>query len=263
MTGHHLLFSRSISCRGGFSILAAAAFICIITVNIINLQLSTPRTFGQYFQFSRQRTSSSPSDPDQQKVLVLTLVRDHESWGKGRNVQDFLTLVRRLDYPVSNINIGILASDQQEFNTITEYVNQLPEKGDPFSQVQVILREKDVGISRDDRKGDDVQRERRRLIARLRNYLLYSTLGKEDYVLWIDSDMIQIPSNLLNDMIQSGKDIITVATRFGPNGRFYDLNAWVGERITPNAEEQKTIEQGGTFVPRPKSVLFTHDLKEE
>jgi hypothetical protein len=164
---------------------------------------------------------------------------------------------------MSNINIGILASDQQEFDAITEYVDQLPETEDSFSQIHVLLREKDVGISRDDRKGDEVQRERRRLIARLRNYLLYSTLREEEYVLWIDSDMIQIPNNLLKDMIQSGKDIITTATTLGPDGGFYDLNAWVGERITPNEEEQKVIEQGGIFVPRPKSVLFTHQLEGE
>jgi hypothetical protein len=263
MTGHHLLFSRSLSFRRGLAIVAAAVFISIITLNILNFQLSTPRTLGLNLQFSRQRNSSSTSDTHQQKVLVLTLIRDHDSWGAGRSFKDFLKLVQGLDYPMSNVTIGILASDKREFKTITKYVNQLSEMEDSFSQIHVLLREKDVGISRDDRKEDEVQRERRRLIARLRNYLLYSTLRDEDYVLWIDSDMIQIPDYLLKTMIRSGKDIITVATRLGPEGGFYDLNAWVGERITPNEEEQKIIEQGGIFVPRPESVRFTHELEEE
>ncbi|KAK3816994.1 MAG: hypothetical protein J3R72DRAFT_460825 [Linnemannia gamsii] len=85
----------------------------------------------------------------------------------------------------------------------------------------------------------------------------------EDSVLWIDSDMIRIPNDLLGRMIDSGKDVITTATRSGPTGGFLDLNAWVGERIEPNAEELATIEQGGIFVPRPKSVKFTHELQEE
>ncbi|KAF9378045.1 hypothetical protein CPB97_009800 [Podila verticillata] len=239
-------------------ILAVAAFFIVACVNIGNLNLA-PQPYGVDYHFSR---ASASSDPDKQTVLILTLVRDRESWGGGRSFHDFLTLVQGFDYPMSNIRIGVLASDKQEFDAITKYVQQLPAT-DLFPRTHVILREKDAGISRGDRKGDNVQRDRRRLIARLRNFLLYSTLRDEDSVLWIDSDMVKIPSDLLLRMIRSGKDIITTATRLGPTGGFNDLNAWVGERITPNEEEQRTIEQGGIFVPRPKSVKFTHELQQE
>ena len=97
----------------------------------------------------------------------------------------------------------------------------------------------------------------------MRNYLLYSTLRDEDSILWIDSDMVRVPNDLLRRMIDSGKDVITTATRSGPNGGFIDLNAWVGERIKPNREEQAIIEQGGIFVPQPLNVKFTHELQEE
>ncbi|KAG0254541.1 hypothetical protein BGZ95_005993 [Linnemannia exigua] len=200
--------------------------------------------------------------PEKQAVLVLTLVRNNESWGAHRNFSDFMTLVQGFDHPMSNIHLGVLVSDRQEFDAITEYIQQQPLE-DFFGTVQIILRTKDAGISRQDRKADEAQRDRRRLLARLRNFLLFTTLRDEDSVLWVDSDMISIPKDLLGRMIDSGKDIITTATRLGPNGNFYDLNAWVGERNEPTAEELVVIEQGGMFVPGPKSVKFTHELEGE
>ncbi|KAF9330634.1 hypothetical protein BG006_006412 [Podila minutissima] len=202
--------------------------------------------------------------PEKQNVLVLTLVRDHKSWGQGRRFSDFMNIVQGFDYPLANINLGILASDKKEFNAIVNHIKQIP--GDMthfFPNIRVILREKDSGISRENRKDENAQRDRRRLIARLRNYLLYSTLRDEDSVLWIDSDMVMVPKNLLQRMIDSGKDVLTTATRMGPNGGFMDFNAWVGERITPNAEEQAVIERGGIFVPQPRNVKYTHELQEE
>ncbi|KAF9149649.1 hypothetical protein BG015_008557 [Linnemannia schmuckeri] len=217
-------------------------------------------TNGLEFRFTNP--SAHPVS-GKQTGLVLTLVRNHESWSAGRSFPDFLSIVQGFDYPMSNINLGVLASDKEEFNAITDYIKQLPGDKNFFRQIHVILREKDAGISRENRRADNAQRDRRRLIARLRNYLLYTTMRDEDFVLWIDSDMIRVPNDLLGRMIDSGKDVITTATRTGPSGGFIDLNAWVGERIKPNAEEQATIEKGGIFVPRPKSVKFTHELQEE
>ncbi|KAF9272457.1 hypothetical protein BGZ68_002399, partial [Mortierella alpina] len=214
------------------------------------------------FDFS-QPFAKRLREGDKPTVLVLTLVRNHEGWGKKRSFLDFVKLVQSLDYPKANMHLGVLVSDKKEYDTISEIVNGWPEDYPIFPRVRVVLREKDAGIARENRKEDHVQRERRRLIARLRNYLLYSTLRDEDAVLWIDSDMTRIPSYVLSRMIESGKDIITTAATFGPGGYFLDLNAWAGERIKPNEDEMKVVEAGGVFVPRPADVKFTHELSEE
>ncbi|KAG0333162.1 hypothetical protein BG000_009431 [Podila horticola] len=198
-----------------------------------------------------------------QTILVLTLVRDHESWGDGRSFPDFLNIVQGFDYPMSNINLGVLASNKKEFKAIANYIKQIPGDKNFFAQIRVVLREMDAGVSREDRKDENAQRDRRRLIARLRNYLLYSTLRDEDSILWIDSDMIRVPNDLLRRMIDSGRDVITVATKSGPDGDFLDFNAWVGERTKPNEEELAIVEQGGIFVPESLDVMFTHELQEE
>ncbi|KAF9335609.1 hypothetical protein BG006_011122 [Podila minutissima] len=255
--------------------LVVGAIAIYILARVFNVADRT--TFHNYIEYSSNSLEyrsnsleyhfSSPSAqpvPGKQTVLVLTLVRNRESWGQGRGFSDFMKIVQGFDYPMSNINLGVLASDQLEFTAIANYIKQIPgDKKNFFPQIHVILRDKDVGLAREDRKDENIQRDRRRLIARLRNYLLYSTLRDEDSVLWIDSDMIRVPNDLLRRMIDSGKDIITTATRIGSDGSFIDFNAWVGERIKPNGYEQAVIEQGGIFVPRPLSVKYTHQLEEE
>ncbi|KAF9932715.1 hypothetical protein BGZ67_004591, partial [Mortierella alpina] len=151
-------------------------------------------------------------DPNKQSILVLTLVNNHDGWGKDRSFPDFVKIVQSFDYPVANIHLGILVSDRDEFNTITDLVKRWPQEDPFFRKIRVIFREKGVAIARQDRKDDNVQKVRRRLIARMRNFLLYSTLGDEDAVLWIDSDMTYIPPDVLSRMVDSGKDIITTAT---------------------------------------------------
>ncbi|KAF9079330.1 hypothetical protein BGX29_003502 [Mortierella sp. GBA35] len=251
------------------AVIAIYTFICLF--NIAGFKPSNfkpsptdfkPSHYTKSHEFRFTNLSAHPVS-GKQTVLVLTLVRNRESWGGDRSFSDFLSIVQGFEYPMSNINLGVLASDKKEFKAITDYIKQLPGDKNPFRQIHVILREKDTGISREDRKAENAQRDRRRLIARLRNYLLYTTMRDEDSVLWIDSDMIRIPNDLLGRMIDSGKDVITTATRSGPSGDFIDLNAWVGERSKPSAGEQAIIEQGGIFIPGPKSVKFTHELQGE
>ncbi|KAG0034881.1 hypothetical protein BGZ82_005571 [Podila clonocystis] len=164
------------------------------------------------FEYRFTNPSAIPV-PGNQTVLILTLVQNSKSWGHGRSFLDFMSIVQGFDYPMSNINLGVLASDEKEFEAIVEYIKQLPsDKKNFFPHIRVILREKDTGVSREGRKDDNAQRDRRRLIARMRNYLLYSTLRDEDSVLWIDSDMVRVPNDLLRRMVDAGKDIITTAT---------------------------------------------------
>ncbi|CAO3570899.1 unnamed protein product [Mortierella alpina] len=212
------------------------------------------------FDFSSPPATSF-RDKHKPTVLILTLVRNHEGWGTNRSFLDFIRLVQSLDYPPSHLHLGVLVSDPHEYDALSKIVRQWPEP--IFPKVRILLRGKGAGIAREDRKQDDVQRERRRLIARLRNYLLYSTLQDEEAVLWIDADVTQIPSDVLGRMVHSGKDIITTAATYGPGGDFLDLNAWVGERIQPNEEQMKVVEAGGVFVPGPSSVQFTHELSQE
>jgi len=107
-------------------------------------------------------------------------------------------------------------------------------------------------LSRRERQRDDLQRVRRRLLARLRNLLLYTALRDEQGVFWVDADMVHLDKRMLSEFVASGKDVLVPhCTMTGQADSWaYDRNSWVGPRLMPNATERETIAAGGLFVPR-------------
>ena len=63
------------------------------------------------------------------------------------------------------------------------------------------------GFNRNERHRDSIQRLRRRLIAKSRNFLLLHSLNNQQYILTIDSDMIRFdnPEKFISRFINSKK----------------------------------------------------------
>lgn len=215
--------------------------------------------------------SSSPSSNGQltdtrPRVLLAAIVRDHESWGEKRTFRDFLNMVTQFDYPRELLSVGILVSNEKEYELMKTTLlalnkEQLTNKEYVFTSVKIIHRQMDMNIPRDTDKRHDpnIQKERRRLLARLRNIALTTALeDTHDAVFWIDADIIRIPNNLLTKMVLSKRDIITPFCE-SPGGGFYDRNTWTGERKKPNWNERKKISEGGLFVPDKTSKTIYLD----
>jgi hypothetical protein len=105
------------------------------------------------------------------------------------------------------------------------------------------------------------QRERRARIARIRNRLLKKALGREDWVLWLDADIIEFPPTLIADLLAVGAPVVhpnCVLRRDGPS---FDLNAWISER-TLSPEEKAPFMQDGLYQP-PMGFhrLYLSDLR--
>ncbi|OZJ02026.1 hypothetical protein BZG36_05388, partial [Bifiguratus adelaidae] len=105
-------------------------------------------------------------------------------------------------------------------------------------------------IPREQRHEDKYQRKRRRLLGKLRTFLMLSALDREDAVVWLDADIYEIEERLIQRMVASGKDIVTASCRQGDD-MDHDLNAWRGPRIHPNEEEMEILRQDGDYIPRP------------
>src|SRR5690606_35712995 len=73
-----------------------------------------------------------------------------------------------------------------------------------------------------------VQRRRREVLAKVRNRLLAAALRDEDWVLWLDVDLIDYPPALLTRLLAAGRDIVA-ANCVLPDGRDYDLNTFVAD----------------------------------
>jgi hypothetical protein len=85
-----------------------------------------------------------------------------------------------------------------------------------------------------------VQMQRRSILAKSRNHLLFRALRDEDWVLWLDCDVIEYAPDIVERLIATGKDIVHPNCVLEYGGRSFDLNAW---------------REGGS--------LHLHDLREE
>lgn len=142
------------------------------------------------------------------KVLIASLVAsDQDRWLKR-----FLTAIDNLDYPNKSYAFLVDNTKTRVFRILTKFKRTHP-------RVQIVEFETNFPLPRFSK------------LALLRNVLISSTLNKEDYILMIDSDIVSIPSNLLQQLM-SDSDIcaplvlIEHYREFG-NGYFYDRLAYI------------------------------------
>jgi hypothetical protein len=64
------------------------------------------------------------------------------------------------------------------------------------------------------------------VLAKSRNYLLFRTLDDEDWVLWLDVDVIEYPSDIIRRLLGARKDIVQPHCVKEYGGETFDLNAW-------------------------------------
>jgi hypothetical protein len=198
------------------------------------------------------------------EILILTILKNSTSWGCGRSFYDYLSLINGLDYPQKNITIGLLISDIAEFHRIKNIVARLQNSEIKWQ----LFHYKDPDeIPIQEKRMLHMQNRRRSMLAKLRNMLIKKTINIDPNisgVIWIDSDLIKIPSGLLKIVVNSGKDIIMpFCDRENPNNYRldFDLNGYKiedGERRqlgyyfkegnTEYAEYIEIDSVGGTFL---------------
>ncbi|OWZ04364.1 hypothetical protein PHMEG_00023748 [Phytophthora megakarya] len=183
---------------------------------------------------------------DKDSVLILVVLKDAQSWGDGRNAEDFFNLIDSFDYPKEKMSLAILTSSMSEFSLLQTHFHQHIQQ---YAQLSVLFRDdfsSQDAITRENRHDDELQLNRRRVIARYRNFAVLSTMEDwHQHILWLDTDVYKVPSGLLKKMIQSGLDIVEpMCVRMINDNDWmeYDLNAWVGERkVRQSAKESEFV----------------------
>lgn len=199
-------------------------------------------------------------EPEEKVVNIMTIIKDGSSFGndrgRDRNIKDLITLIESFDYPSHLITLSILFSDVEQYNQYNQYIS---ERGSVFRKNSVYLKtlHSDIRITRKNRKLPRMQKSRRSLIARYRNYLMLQSLETEnDYVFWFDADVADIPPDLLKKLIGYDKDIIVPQGRRWineehTNSYLYDTNTWTGTRTRPK-DKQHFVS--GMYVPEALMV---------
>lgn len=221
-------------------------------------------------------------------LLALSIVKDSQSWGANRGLLDFLNLLTNLTQqtPDVKLSLGLLISDTTTYTDLGCSLALNAEKpsqpstcanadqthaskvGDYLQQLRMqramVLRcPQDQHLAKltpNTKRSPQGQMLRRRGLARLRNQLLFSALEQEDAVLWIDSDIIAAPQDMLPKMIASNLDIITPSCYFydksWPRWRqkqwYFDYNVFQGSVSRPEKNELVEIAAGRSFPQKTK-----------
>ncbi len=154
-------------------------------------------------------------------MLILTPVKQ-----AAQHLDRYCELLERLDYPRDRLSLGLLESDSTD-GTFELLHDRLPALRARFARVTLVQRHFGFQIpSGAPRWTPPLQLARRTILAKSRNHLLFAALRDEDWVLWIDVDVGDYPSDVITRLIAPGKDIVHPHCVTEPAGPTFDLNAW-------------------------------------
>jgi hypothetical protein len=156
-----------------------------------------------------------------QPVLILTPVKN-----AAPHLGNYWAALQRLSYPPPLLWLGFLESDSDD-GTFACIQERLP---------QLRARYAGVGLWRKDfhfrippgvpRWAPEFQIPRRRILAKARNHLLFRALRDQQWVLWLDVDVVDYPADLLQMLLATGRDIVHPHCVREYGGASFDLNAW-------------------------------------
>lgn len=154
-------------------------------------------------------------------VLILTPVKDAE-----RFLDTYFSALEKLSYPPDRLSLGMLESDSKD-GTFAKLSERLPDLNKKF--VSAKLWNYDFGYTMPagmPRAAPLIQGLRRTILAKSRNRLLFSALGDQDWVLWLDVDVCEYPPDVIERLIATECDIVHPHCVEEYGGRTFDRNAW-------------------------------------
>ena len=167
---------------------------------------------------------SSTSAHSRPRVLVLTPVKNATP-----HIDRYVELIEALDWPRAQLSIGLLESDSTD-GTFERLLSERSRLETRASHVTLI--QKDFNFQMPDnlpRWVPAFQVARRTVLARSRNHLLFAALGDEDWVLWLDVDVIDYPPDTISRLLDEDCDILQPHCVLEAGGPTFDQNGWIDQ----------------------------------
>lgn len=183
------------------------------------------------------------------EILILTPVKD-----AAGSLNRYGQLLETLTYPRNRISIGLLESDSADgtYEKTRELTASLERR---FASAKVWKRDFGYTIPTGLHRSDPaIQRERRAILARSRNHLLSHALAGQQWVLWLDVDVIDYPGDVIQRLLHTGKSIVQPHCVLDYGGPTFDQNGWVdgGRYHLDDFRASQSIVQldavGGTMI---------------
>ncbi|KAF2000955.1 glycosyltransferase family 62 protein [Amniculicola lignicola CBS 123094] len=196
-----------------------------------------------HYHMNNVTTSRNPVE-NSETVLILTPL--------ARFYQEYWDSLLKLTYPHELISLGFIIPKTKEGNlAITALQKEIAKTqkkghGKRFASITILRQDTESPLQNQgeaERHKMENQKARRAAMAKARNSLLFTTLGPTtSWVLWMDSDIIEYPPTLIQDLAAFDAPIIApnCFQRFYNNEkksqdiRPYDFNNWVD---SPTAKE--------------------------
>ncbi|CEP23857.1 MNN9 [Cyberlindnera jadinii] len=189
---------------------------------------------------------------NKEKVLILTPV--------SRFYNEYWQNLLRLTYPRELVELGFIVPRSKDGDLALKKLEkaikqvQTGKKENRFSKI-TILRQDTESLQEQSEKSRHalkVQKERRANMALARNSLLFSALGPyTSWVLWLDSDIVETPPTLVQDLVSHDKPVVSAncyqryynEEKKEQDIRPYDYDNWVeSEQGLKMAEEMADDE---------------------
>jgi hypothetical protein len=166
-----------------------------------------------------QRRDRATADGD--TVLILTPVKD-----AADGIEGYCKRLCALTYPHALISLGFLESDSAD-TTLQDLRRRLPIFRSTFRRVGLWKRDFGYRIPPGiPRWAEPIQMQRRTVLAKSRNHLLFHALDDEDWVLWLDVDVITYPPDIIERLLATGRDIVQPHCVLEYGGATFDRNGW-------------------------------------
>jgi GT2 family glycosyltransferase len=155
------------------------------------------------------------------RLLILTPVKDAGPWLEG-----YFANLASLSYPHHLISLGFLESDSRDgtYEILQRHLRIVSRR---FRRVTLGKRDFGYHLPAGLHRGaEPIQTERRTTLARSRNHLLFRALTDEDWVLWLDVDVVEYPPDLVERLLGVGKEIVQPHCVLSHGGPTFDCNGW-------------------------------------
>lgn len=200
--------------------------------------------------------STSRSADNKEKVLILSPI--------ARFYPEYWDNLMKLNYPHELIELGfIVPHTSQGDSALRQLENavkkaQTGPKKDRFAKITILRQDTETMGSQleKDRHALESQKRRRSQMSLARNSLLFSTISHDtSWILWLDSDIIETPPTLIQDLARHDKPLIVpnCYQRYndpqnGASVRPYDYNSWqdsdVAQELASKMGEDDILVEG-------------------
>lgn len=220
-----------------------------------------------HYKLNDVTTSEHPAK-NRESVLILTPL--------ARFYPAYFDNLLKISYPHELISIGFIIPKNAEGNLATKQLQeritdvQAEPEGVRFASITILRQDFDSPLqtqSEVTRHRMENQKVRRAAMAKARNSLLFTTLGPTtSWVLWLDGDIVETPTSIIQDLARHNKAIIVpnCFQRFRNSTghmdtRPYDYNSWVeselGRDLAKDMDEDDILLEGYSEMATYRTLL--------